>query len=246
MKFFSAGDINSSVIAYYFGGHSASVTSSRHPRSGSIRSVLSQMPPNILSVSLKIGSWSTGSEYGRDPAIAEFFNAFDTQGVPPLLPNPVSVFSNIEKSIIMQAFTEQFPGQAVDPAAVQALVTRPGRIRIILVYSGGYKVTEKMDDRNFFVPDASIVQGIVHLDSLYGNADRDILRIARDTNIKCAAAHNDSASDPEEFHRDLNAAGGVSIHTDSSHSSIPGEFAGMLTNRLLMMMMGQTSPPTVA
>jgi len=235
MKFFSAGDINSNVVAYYFGGWGASVTSSSHPRSGAIRSVLSKMPTNILSVSLKIGSHSNGHDYRRDPAMAEFFDAFDTQGAPPLLPNPVSIFSNIEQGIIEQAYAEQYFASA-DPEAVRASINHPGRIRIILVFSAGWNVIDKMDDRNFF-SDASVVQGIVHLDSLYGAKDIT-LRIANNTNIKCAAAHNNSAgSSAETFHQSLNNAGGISIRTDSSHNSIPGEFAGTLTNRLLMMIM---------
>ena len=258
MKFFAAGDLNSNVVVYYFGGHNAAVASERHPNSGAIRSVLSKMPPSVLSVSLKIGSWSNSTDYNADPALAEFFGAFDaaaeatvaageTAGMS-LPPNHTSVFSLIEQNIIEQAYAEQFNASA-NPEAVRELVNRVGRMRIVMVFSGGFQVFKKMNDRNFFTSDASVVHGVIHLDSLYAYQS-DVLQLARETQVYQAAAFNDSVSSgggsTAQFDEELNEAShGISIHTDSSHNSIPGEFGGTLVGRILMLRLTNEGLPGI-
>ena len=226
IRIFVAGDPGARTVVHYFGGYGHKITGDRD---SALRNVMGSMPPNIFTIGWGIGDYSgesVDSRYRGDANLVQLYDALEETidtiagffGDPPEL-----VYNTIE--------TQARIIQGGPPSA-----TRPTIKRILLFYSGGYHVFKKLYDLEVLQRADSGIYGLGFLDSLYGGNDY-IRDLAANTNIKMAAVHNESYLNTTEernaFNSELQALGRIGIHTNTSHSSIPKEFAAMIVQMML-------------
>ena len=236
IRIFVAGDPNSPVVVHYFGGYGHKITGDRD---SALRNVMGSMPPNIFTIGWGIGDYTgedVGSRYRGDANLVQFFDALEktTATWSGLRDDPPElVYNTIEtQARIIQGG----PPSATRFLDALATATRPTIRRVLLFYSGGYNVFKKLYDLEVLQRADSGVYGLGFLDSLYSGNDY-IRDLAANTNIKIAAVHNESAEDggedPDAFNRELQSLGRIGIRTDTSHSSIPKEFAANIVQMML-------------